>query len=214
MSSNVDIANTALAHLGSDAQIVSIDPADGSVEAGYARRFLPIARREMLEQADWTFALRRATMAEVANNSIGWAYAYSLPADCMKPRRVITASLYNNVFNAPIGFPDEVYYFSDDSLSAPFTVEERVLYTNEEQATLLYLVDETNPTKFTPTFVSALGYLLASYMAGPLIRGSEGAQAAQRYRELAMGMAGRAITSNANSSARNANHVAGHLSAR
>ena len=65
MATETDISNLALSHFGQDASIDSIDPPDGSVEAEHAQRFLPIARDEILEAFPWSFAKRRATLAEL-----------------------------------------------------------------------------------------------------------------------------------------------------
>jgi hypothetical protein len=46
MASAVDIANTALSHIGADAVVTSLSPLDGSVEAGHCARFLPSARQD------------------------------------------------------------------------------------------------------------------------------------------------------------------------
>lgn len=214
MASEVDICNTALSHLGSDAQISSISPPDGSREAGYCKRFYPLARKEMIEQHNWSFALKRQRLAQVTNNSIGWLYAYALPGDCLKPVRVITAQLYANIFQAPESYPAPIYASFDDSAQAPYTVEDNVLYSNEPEAVLLYKRDVVDTSRFTPMFVNALSYMLASYIAGPIIRGKDGSSTAQGLRELARSIGSQAAISNSNMQSSTAGHTAGHLTAR
>src|SRR5687767_8634483 len=86
MSSEVDIANLALSHLGDEANVVAIDPPDGTVQASHCGRFYPIARDLLLEMHPWTFATRRATLAEVTNPvEDDWTYAYTLPTGCIRP---------------------------------------------------------------------------------------------------------------------------------
>jgi hypothetical protein len=55
-----------------------------------------------------------------------------------------------------------------------------VIYTNQANAMLRYtsLISDTN--KFSPLFVEALSWLLASYLAGPVIKGDAGANEAKR----------------------------------
>ncbi|AOS80262.1 hypothetical protein Q5W_15435 [Hydrogenophaga sp. PBC] len=214
MASIVDICNTALAHLGNDNEISSIDPPDGSVEAGRCKRFYPIARKELIERFVWPFACKRQTLASVANPSEIWTYAYQLPPDCIRPVRVLTAQVANALLfelsQGHIVFGD----MFDDSKSAPYEVEDGVLFTHEPEAVLLYLRDVVDTTRYTPTFVSALGFLLASYLAGPLIRGADGARAAQNYRQLALAQGDTAMTMAARGSHERHFPVASHLAVR
>lgn len=199
MASDVEISNTALAHLGSDAQVSSITPPDGSKEAGYASRFLPIARREMIEQHEWRFCLKRATLVElVTNPSTRWAFAYQLPSDCLKVRRVLTDNIHQGtIFTAPESYPNNRGLGLDDEMGAPFQQEGEIIYTNEPDAVLAYQFDQVNVNKWPPAAYSALGYLLASYMAGPVIRGKSGAATADRLRTMAFSMASAAAASDA-----------------
>jgi hypothetical protein len=215
MASDVDVCNTGLSHLGARAQISSLSPPDGSVEAGYCARFYPIARREMLEAFAWAFATTRVALAEVTNPSTVWAYAYALPSDCIKSLRVLpktTASamyglidLYDNLR------PGDLI---TERGSADFVVEDGVLLTNEFEAVLVYRRDITDASKFSPMFVSALGTLMASYLAGPIIKGLDGAKVGAQWRQAAMNAAAQAAASNANGSSAGSDHVPAHLAVR
>lgn len=214
MASAVDICNTALAHLGNDNTISAIDPPDGSTEAGYCKRFFPIARKELIERFVWPFAAKRQALAQVSNPSSVWAFAYQVPADCLRPVRVLTTqraqSLMWDLANGRIASAD----LFNESDSAPFEVENGVLLTNVEDAVLLYLRDVVDTTRYTPTFVSALGYLLASYLAGPMVRGADGAKAAQNYRQLAIAQGSEAATLAARGSHERTDPMPSHLAAR
>lgn len=207
MSSEVDIVNTALGHLGSDAQITSISPPDGSTEAGYGKRYLPLARREMIEAQEWRFTVRRATLTLLATNpSDRWLYAYQRPSDCLKERRILTDSITGGtIFTAPESYPANYGLRANDYEGAPFDVEGSTIFSNEPEAVLLYQADIADLTRWTPMAISALGYLLAAYFAGPVIRGKAGAAAAQNYRKLAMDMAAAAMLSDANRGTENWN---------
>ena len=63
MASVVAICNTALSHIGDSANVTSIDPPDGSAQAGYCATFYPIALSAILEMASWGFATARSTLA-------------------------------------------------------------------------------------------------------------------------------------------------------
>lgn len=222
MASDVDICNTALSYIGADAVVTSISPPDGSYEASQCARFYPIARRELIESGGYSFSLARAVLAEVDNVSTVWSYAYALPADAIGTLRVLQLAHLNELgLNFPIGSLSG-YYFSyqlvDDMFtergSADFAVEGGVLYTNEPEAVLLYIRDIVDTTKFSSLFVSALGVLLAAYIAGPIIKGMEGAKIGLQYRQMAARMRGEAAASDANTGSERGGHVAEHIRAR
>lgn len=197
MSSVVQICNMALSHIGSEARVLSISPPDGSVEAGYCSTFYDAARTELLEPGTWRFSLTRVKLAQTNNLSTTWAYAYALPSTCMRPVRVLRAGAGLTVFNQ-----DQASVFQpNDDDSAPFTVEGDVVYTNEPEAVLVFVHDVTDTAKFTPSFKSTLSYLLASYLAGPIVKGVEGLRLGDAMRERAMALADIAAAASANASA-------------
>jgi hypothetical protein len=105
-------------------------------------------------------------LAEVDNPLNSWLYAYALPNGCLRPVSVLTAET------------------SDDTDTQDFVVEtdedgNQVLYTNTADATLLFIKLITDTTKFSPLMVVALARLLSSYLAGPIIKGTEGMKVAQ-----------------------------------
>jgi hypothetical protein len=186
----------ALSHIGSEARVSSISPPDGSVEAGHCATFYDQARTEMLEPGNWAFALKRQLLAQVTNTSNAWAYAYTKPADCQRALRILRPSVAVTVFTQ-----DRVAYpHTDDRDSAPFDVEGEVLYTNEPDAVLVYTCDVTDTTKFPASFVSALSYLLAAYVAGPIVKGNEGVRVGDAMRQRAQALADLSATSSANAS--------------
>lgn len=203
MASDVDICNMALAHIGSDTIVASITPPDGSVEAGHCARFYPIARTECMDWGSWAFALKRVALSAVANPSQAWGYAYALPSDMLSAKRVIQTGVLTGFGFSPSlnGFltPDETAVFSERG-SADFTIEGDTLLTNEPEAVLLYTRDITDTSKFTPQFIVALSYLLASFLAGPIIKGSEGAKTAGTLRSIARKLGDEAAASDANAS--------------
>lgn len=206
MASVVQICNMALSHIGSDAIVTSIDPPDGSIEAGHCVRFYDLARTSMLEAGHWSFGRKRVELAEVTNDSIVWSYAYALPADCLRPQIVLRLAA-DNVFQL------ETFTLSELK-SADYEVEGQVLRTNEPEAVLLYTIDITDTTRFTPSFTSALAFMLASYLAGPIVKGNEGARLGDAMRERAMAEARASASINANASSTRAEHTAGYLVAR
>jgi hypothetical protein len=189
VSSAVDISNLALSHFGQDASIDALDPPDGSAEAEHAAAFFPIARDELLEQYVWTFATFRATLAALTNDREDWLYRYALPTNCIKPRIVL-----------PDGYDDS------DQDGVPFEREGDSLYTDAEDATLVFTKRITDTTKFTPLFVTTLTWRLGSYLAGPVTKDTTGQIQARLYRRSEMEAAKGAV-SNAGSTRNRVSHT-------
>ena len=193
MSSEVDICNLALSHLGDEAGVITITPPDGTIQSAHCARFYPIARGVLLEMHPWTFATKRATLAAVENPvEDDWSYAYALPSTCIRP----LASLYP-------GVPARMLSNESDADSHPYLVEadsdgDLVLYTNIETAALRYIDLVTDTAKYTPLFVSALARLLASYLAGPIIKGVDGMRVQKAQLEIFEAEFRKAAASNAN----------------
>lgn len=186
MSSEVDICNLALAHLGDEAQVLAIKPPDGSVQSKHCGRFYPIARDQLLESHPWSFATKRASLAANADSVEPWAFAYALPSKCLRALAVLLPSQ------------------CDDEDGEDFIIEidadgAKVLYTNAEQATLRYIEQIDDTTKYTPGFVGALSRLLASYLAGPILKGVTGMKVSQEHLRLFLleAVTARAADSNA-----------------
>jgi hypothetical protein len=215
-TSDVVICNLALSHIGADAVLSSINPPDGSVEAGFCSRFYPIARQELIEIHPWTFTKTRVALAQVDNPSTVWTYAYAQPSDLILSLRILTTSTLDAYGFFPFGGllrADEVALFTERG-SAEFDNENGMLLTHEEDAVLLYTRDVTDTSKFGAGFTVALSYLLASYLAGPIIKGSTGTQAALQLRKMAMMKIGEAKANDANSSVESNQFVPEHIRRR
>lgn len=214
MASVVDTCNTALSHVGARAQISSISPPDGSVEAGYCARFYPIARREMIEAHSWGFSKTRITLAEVTNPSTIWTYAYALPADCLKPVRVLALTTANVLWPQSLWVDNTLTSVVDENEGREFDIENGVILTHEPEAVLLYRRDVTDTAKFSPLFGSALSMLLASYLAGAIVKDAVGIKMGDALRSRAFGMLGKAAASDANASTEHVYHTPDHIRVR
>jgi hypothetical protein len=189
LASSVDICNLALNHFGQDANISSIDPSDGSAEGDLAARFYPIARDELLEEFDWTFARKRTTLAQVTNDRDDVGYKYALPSDLLKARRLL-----------PSGYTDE------QNDAADYEMEGSYLYTDDAQPTLVYTKTLTDTTKFSAMFVVSLSYRVASYISGPIVKDPTG-QLQRGLRTASDAEAARAKQVDANSERKRATHT-------
>ncbi len=181
MATVVDICNLALSHLGDKATVASIEPPEGSPQASHCSRFYPVARDFMLEAHDWGFNTARAQLADqsVATPPPSpWQFAYALPANCLRLLSVLP--------------PDAD---SDDRRQA--YVRETaggadLIYCNQSDAVARYTWRVLDPTRFSPLFVDAVSRLLASYLAGPVIKGDEGARMADAQFKAALAILERA----------------------
>lgn len=194
MSSVTDICNLALAHLGDEANVVSITPPDGTVQAQHCARFYPMARDAVLQAFPWTFATRRIALSSVVNpTSDDWRYAYALPNQFLRPLQAMVPGVPAMNFGAG----------DTDTGSFPYLVESAedgslLLYTNQEMTSLRYTARVSDTTKFPPLVVIAISRLLAAWLAGPILKGDTGikvSQAQLKWFELEMGKATQADAS-------------------
>lgn len=166
MASEVDICNLALARLGDNATVASIDPPEGSAQAEHCARFYPVARDSLLEMHAWKFATRRVLLAQLTTDTWNWTYAYAEPTGVLKLLAVLPASAASDA-------DTQEYEAETDGNGA------RIILTDQEGASLRYVAHVTDTTVFSPLFVDALAWLLASYLAGPVLKGDAGAAMAK-----------------------------------
>lgn len=211
MSSDVEIANLALAHLGEDANIASLDPPEGYPHAERCARFYTIARNNLLELHPWGFATKHVSSpAQRESETSSWQYAYVMPSDCLKPFAVLPYgttddySLSLQASNSLYANPNTLQFqYFPAYQTKPFEYETLadgtvVVYTNEPDATIRYIATVTDTSKFTPGFVVALSRLLASFLAGPVIKGDVGRAEAKGQYQIFLVEFSRAATSDAN----------------
>ena len=207
MASAVDICNLALSHLGDSATISRIDPPEGSAQAEHCQRFYPLARNSLFEMHNWGFATKRASMALIGTNTIPqWAYTYVQPIDAVNLLAVYAQYApddYSEPF--PMAYTQSGVTNTGQGLYTPqpFSSESlndgtAVIYTNVENAILRYTGIVTDSSKYSPLFCDCLSWLLASYLAGAIIKGDAGAAEAKRcYQMFQVGYT-RATVSDAN----------------
>jgi hypothetical protein len=191
VASEVDIANMALSTVGSATTISSMSPPDGTAAAQHCANFYDLARREALAAFNWSFARKRAELTEAYNPSDVWTYSYTLPADCLRPIRVLQQAVPVDMLDNLT--PAQAWQWRTERAGADFIVERAVdnsmsyLLTDEPDALLFYLFDQRDTARYSPQFTAALSRLLAAYIAGPILRGNAGAQAFAALRKQALG---------------------------
>lgn len=173
--SDTEICNLALAELP-DKPIATMDEA--SLQARECRRVYKHAVDELLQAHPWTFAKTRLALAQLTNDRPSeWAYAYALPADLGMVRKVVNAQtlpdptallLVGQTF-APIGANS----LWDRAPAQPYVIAGRTLYSDVLGAVLEYLPADELEGTFSPLFVKALYFDIASRICTPLTKKSD-----------------------------------------
>lgn len=167
MATKADICNLALSMLGDDASVTSIDPPDGSPQAGNCARWYPLAVRQLCEEFDWSFLTARQKLAPLTNIDMeiyeGWQNAYSVPSDCVRVIKVESRT-------------QREFWHNGRRKELRFEVEQnpsngsRMLLCDDDAPVLSYVRININPSLYPVYFIRALVPLLASMLVGPLKR--------------------------------------------
>lgn len=197
----VSICNLALSRLGDNADLSSIDPPEGSAQAGHCALFYPLARDVLLESYPWNFAVYRAKLALLNESIGGWEYCYARPNDVISIIAVLPLQTDKN----EVSVEYEVARNSSGDV---------VILTDEPLATIKYVSRVKDPQKYSPMFIDALAWLLASYIAGPMIKGSEGAGMAKNCYQNFLMVVGQARNSEAGQKRLNQDQTVDWIAAR
>lgn len=170
MPSRIEISNLAVAKLPA-APIQDIG--ENSLEARECRRFYPQVLSAMLEGPhDFSFANRRVALAQTTNDrDQEWLYAYVVPSDMASPIRVIP-DFEGLGLGLPIPLPgepySEVWASAMSTFEAAYIVENGILYTNIENASLEYSVNDVEEANLSHLVVEAMACELAFHLALPV----------------------------------------------
>jgi hypothetical protein len=172
MASEVEIVNLALSHLGISKEIADLDT-EKSDEARAGRRFYDICRDSTLRDFPWPFATKFLALGLISDeleDSVEdeWDFSYRYPTDCAKIIR-IRSGMADDTRQSRV-----TYKIAQDATG-------RLIYTNEEDASLEYTRLEDNPERFTSDFVMALSFRIASMMAPRLTAGDPYKLATRAY---------------------------------
>jgi len=169
MASVADICNLGLGRAENKAQVKTITPPENTTESKLCAKYYPIARDVTLAWSAWGFAKRFDTLTPLSNPIKGWSFRYKAPSLMLQPLGV---------------------YISESDIPQPFDYGSHdtdgiVIHTNADLADIEFIKLITDTTKFSPLCVDAMGWLLGSYLAGPLTEGLKlGAALRQKFEEL------------------------------
>lgn len=169
-ATEVQICNLALSNLGVSTLLSSLS--EDSNEARVCNVWYEQTRDAVLQDFPWNFCKRRVSLAEVSEDpATDWGYVYAYPIDCLAVRALTLAGMRKPRNDQRIEF--EVAYNGS----------QRVIYTDQYQAELIYTAKVTDPSIFDPLFTIALSWALAAAIAPSLVGQIAGQSVAANMRE-------------------------------
>lgn len=158
MSSDLDMCNQALSHIGKN-QIQSFD--QRGPEAEQCKIHFQPALEAALAAFDWNFARVIKTLPQLTGITPAWpfGFAFTYPADCVRIRRVV-----------PLGARDprdEIRYSVGRN---PAGGNGRVIYTVREAPTFIYTTSAVDLASVDQQFVELFSWHMATRLAMPLTK--------------------------------------------
>ena len=142
-----DIANIALAKFR-EGRIANIE-SDTDPVAVVLNDQYDHALKLLLEEHRWNFAGKRVTLTKLQDKPpFGWNFQYALPSDIVRLKDVNGEDV--------------------EASSRRFTLEGDRLLTNDSEVTVTYVGEVADTNLFSPSFVEALSFKLASICCGRL----------------------------------------------
>jgi len=164
-SSNLEIWNMAIGYLKNTNSVE--DEEENSLEAKQARLYFPTALGYVLRAHLWGFAAKQDTLALTGTPPTGWLFQYKYPTDCIRADHIFDPLNPKDTLDKRIPFK---------ILQNPAGVG-KVIVTDCKEAELVYGINVTTPTFWTPDFDDALalyfGHKLALTLANNSKRSSE-----------------------------------------
>ena len=159
--SKAQICNMALAHIKQTKTTIANLDTDTGNTADQCRIHYDVARRFALADHNWNFATKRVTLADVGSPPATYTYRYDYPSDCLKVQEI------QRLTKADVPVPYLIEAVEDGSKLS--------ILTDMATAIGVYTWNVENVALFSPSFVTALSWLLASDLA-PALSGSENVQ--------------------------------------
>ena len=150
MTSEVDICNLALTEsFCSEIQSLTAQ----SREAEVCNRFYAQCRDLLLSGYNWKFnQVRRSLSVSSETPPDDWGYAYEVPTNCLYAVKIFQSNR-NPTKEIPF------------TIESKLNVDEKILYTDEPEAILIYRKKITVTNMFSPMFIEAFANLLGAKVA-------------------------------------------------
>lgn len=141
MTSIVAVCNRALAKIGDELIIMSLD--DDTKTARYCKALFADTRDFVLRSYPWRFALKRYVLAPLKDKPLfGYDYQFAVPSDCLRVWKTQEQERYQ--------------------------VEGRCILADRNIFNFIGISRIEDPTLFDPMFVEALALRLGAELAVPL----------------------------------------------
>lgn len=155
----VAICNRALMRVGESDVIDALD--DETENARLCNAIYALCRDEVLAEADWPFARRRAVLTELEDiEHQAWTYAYALPADLIAARDIWMGARRTDT---PVPFAVEL---RDDGGGPMLLTDQAAI--SAEAPYLTYTARVESASLFSIPFADALAWRIAMDIALPL----------------------------------------------
>jgi len=174
-TSPVEICNQALGWLGGNL-IISLD--DDTVEAKLCKANYAPLRDAVLEDREWTFAVKRFEPPQLAERPLyGHDFAFQIPPDCLRVLQVSAAGreVQDGVFvqgsfkaavrgNTGIGREQRIEWLREG---------DKIVVQIQQRIFMRYITRIEDTTKFSPSFSQCLATRIAMDIAIPLTNNSK-----------------------------------------
>lgn len=167
--SKIDICNQALAVILND-PISSLDDVT-SKEARLCNLFYDQCRTSLLRLFPFNFAIKKIQPSVISDVTLyDWTYAYLYPIDCLY---IIAVTPYPslNAVNPSVALagyynkPRNIDLSSITKYDINIDGNYKLVYSNIENAYIVYVYDAQDTTKFDSLFTECLSYSLANKLA-------------------------------------------------
>jgi len=164
--SRTEIANMALSHIGSGAEIENLDT-DPSEQAAACRVNFNLVLGTLLEDFDWWFCRKIVALGLVAlNPNSEWLFSYRWPSDCKKLLRILSGQREDDESTRVehIGGVDD---------------QGRLIFTDQENAEVEYIFLPENTGNLPDYFVETFSFKLAQRISSRITREDPAGMAAK-----------------------------------
>lgn len=173
MNSEASICSMALSHLGDSKGIAALD--DRSASARACLQWYTHCRDELLSRFPWPFAtVPGETLALVETFTASadeWRYSYAYPASALR------------VVRSPWGATRDPTVDTEVRHRIVRSDSGRLLYLDQDAATVEYIKQVTDVNEFSALFITALTFLIAWRIARQVVGESAGKVAVEMQQE-------------------------------
>lgn len=179
----IKACNEALAQIAAG-QIASLT--ENSIEARECNRFAEALLEEMADWTTWRALIKREALAATTNDRPAeWLFCYQAPSDLADP--IAVREVEDDATELPLGGPFP--FPQQDAYPLAFIYEGDKIYSNVEDATLVYASSSLSAAQMTPLMRRAFVLELASRLALAVKKDAKIAKAMQDLAEVARGRA-------------------------